>query len=315
MENSYRLGELELVELRTFWRNEALDFTSWLSREGNLSKLSDEIGIEIKLIQTEAHTGKYNTDILAKDGNDNNVIIENQLESSDHDHLGKIITYAAGHDAKTIVWIVKEVEDEHKKAIEWLNDHTDDNINFFIIKMELWKIGDSLPAPKFHIVSQPNEWAKEIRKLPQASEPTETKLMQLEFWQKFIEFANNNRTTLRLRKPRPQQWYDISVGSSNAHISLTINTQQKLLGCDLYIPEDKALFAELTKYREQIEKAVGDKLDWKELPEKKASRIKMSRTADIADSAQWDAYFAWLKEKAELFQKAFQGYLKAAKSM
>jgi hypothetical protein len=311
-----QLGELEEVDLRTYWKNEALDFTRWLSLPENLAILSEELGIEgIRLIQSEARTGKYNADILAEDEKDNRIIIENQLESTNHDHLGKIITYASGHDAKTIIWIVEEVEDEHKKAIEWLNDHTDDDINFFIIKMELWKIGDSLPAPKFHIITQPNEWAKSIKDTTGMSEPTETKLMQLEFWKKFMEFSKNNKSTLRLKKPRPQHWYTVAIGSSIAYLSFTINTQQNTVGCELYIPREKSLFTELMKKKDQIEKEVGQSLEWMELANKKASRIKISKDSDIENAEGWNRDFGWLKEKGELFQRVFQKYMKEAKAI
>jgi hypothetical protein len=310
-----QLGRLEEVPLRSYWKNEALDFTRWLSLPENLAQLSEEIDMEIHLILAEAPTGKFNTDILGEDDDGNKIIIENQLEATNHDHLGKIITYASGHDAKTIIWIVEDVEDEHKRAIEWLNEHTDDDINLFIIRMELWQIGDSLPAPKFHIIAQPNDWAKAMKKSADTAEPTKTKLMQLEFWQKFIEFAKNNKTALRLRNPRAQHWYDIAIGSSFTHLSLTINTQQNTLGCGLYIMHEKALFNELVKKKEQIEKDIGEQLEWMPLAEKKASRIKISKEVDIENVHEWENYFAWLKEKGELFQRVFQKYLREARAV
>lgn len=138
-----KLGKLEKVkDLRSVWQNEASNFTKWLAEEENLNTLGDEIGIEIELISTEAKTGSFSADILAVEANtDNKIIIENQLEQTDHDHLGKIITYASGHDAKTIIWIVKEAREEHRQAIDWLNEHTDEEINIFLCKIELWKIG------------------------------------------------------------------------------------------------------------------------------------------------------------------------------
>ena len=140
-----KLGKLEKVkDLRSVWKHEANDFTNWLSKEENLNTLSEEIGINIELISTEAKTGSFSTDILAVEANtDNKIIIENQLEATNHDHLGKIITYASGHDAKTIIWIVKEAREEHRQAIDWLNEHTDEEINIFLCRIELWKIGDS----------------------------------------------------------------------------------------------------------------------------------------------------------------------------
>ena len=134
-----KLGKLEKVkDLRSVWKHEANDFTKWLAKEENLNTLSEEIGIDIELVSTEAKTGSFSTDILAVEANTNNkIIIENQLEATNHDHLGKIITYASGHDAKTIIWIVKEAREEHRQAIDWLNEHTDEEINIFLCRIEL----------------------------------------------------------------------------------------------------------------------------------------------------------------------------------
>ena len=146
----YDLSKLKKVNLRSVWAHEAHDFTKWLAEEENLNILSNEIGIDITLLQTEANVGNFNVDILAEeDVTKKKIIIENQLEITNHDHLGKLITYAAGYDAKAIIWIVKDVRDEHKQAIEWLNKVTDDQTAFFLIRIELWQIEDSSPAPKF----------------------------------------------------------------------------------------------------------------------------------------------------------------------
>lgn len=249
------LGKLKKVELRKAWNHEALDFTNWLSKEENLSLLSDEIGIEIKLIETEANVGKFNVDILAEEETTKRpIIIENQLEVTDHDHLGKIITYASGFDAEIIIWIVKDVRDEHKQAIDWLNEHTDEKTNFFAVKMELWQIGESPPAPKFHIISRPNDWAKAIKTTISHSKLTDTKLSQLEFWNKFKEYAQSKNSRLRLRKTHPQHWYDISLGTSLAHIALTVNTRTNEISCMVYIDNNQELYDCLYLEKEKIEK-------------------------------------------------------------
>ena len=191
------LSKLTKLDLREVWKHEALDFTNWLAEKENLEALSDAVGVDIKLIQTEASVGKFNVDILAEeDLTGRKIIIENQLEATDHDHLGKIITYASGHNAEIIIWIVKDTRDEHQKAIEWLNDHTDEDISFFLIRIELWKIDDSKPAPKFEIVVSPNEWAKAIKSTPVNKDLTDTKLQQLDFWDKFKNFFKKSSNTL-----------------------------------------------------------------------------------------------------------------------
>lgn len=106
-----------------------------------------------------------------------------QLEDTNHDHLGKVITYAAGKGAEVVIWVVAHARDEHRQAIEWLNQHTDNDFGFFLVEIELWAIGDSLPAPKFNVVEQPNEWAKAIKMSEGLSETEQTKLA---YWTKFV---------------------------------------------------------------------------------------------------------------------------------
>lgn len=305
------LSKLKLIDLRKAWEHEAIDFTRWLAEKENLDLLSEEIGIEIKLIQTEAKVGNFNVDILAEDENTGKkIIIENQLESTNHDHLGKLITYASGYDAEIIIWIVKEVRDEHKQAVDWLNEHTDEKLNFFLIKMELWQIGESPYAPKFQIVSNPNDWAKMIKTTIGQNELSSTKGLQLEFWNKFKDYANNKRSTLRLRKVYPQHWYDISYGNSESHIALTINTHADQLGCEIYIPDSKYLFTEFQKYEKEIEAELKEKMEWMELPGKKASRIKLVREGDVEDVNKWNDYFEWFKVNGERLQNVFGKYYK-----
>ena len=306
-----KLARITKVDLRKAWNHEAHHFTQWLSEEENLSLLGDEIGIDLKLIQTEASVGKFNVDILAEEENTGRkIIIENQLEVTNHDHLGKIITYASGLDAEIIIWIVEDVRDEHKQAIDWLNEHTDENINFFAIKMELWQISDSPFAPKFQIISKPNDWAKAVKVSIGQTNLTETKIMQLDFWSKFIEYAKNKKTSLKLRKASPQHWYDISLGNSNSHITLTLNTQDNLINCGIYISNKKELFDKLFEQKNAIEEELSTKLNWSSRDGRKASWIKLTEGADLNDVIKWDKYFNWLKEKAELFQKVFPKYIK-----
>lgn len=305
------LGKLEKVPLRKAWNHEAFDFTNWLAQEDNLQILSDEIEIDLSLTQTEANVGNFNVDILAEEENTGRkVIIENQLEPTDHDHLGKLITYASGYDAEIIIWIVENIRDEHKKAVDWLNEHTDEDINFFLIRMELWKISDSPYAPKFQVISQPNEWAKTIKKSANSAFLTDTKLTQLEFWNKFKEYALNKGTKLRLRKTSPQHWYDISSGISDAHIALSVIPKEGIVRCEIWISNNKELFYQFQKNRDQIETELNEKLTWKELPNKKTSRILISMEANISENSKWSNYFEWLLDQAEKFYKIFPQYRK-----
>lgn len=303
------LSRLKKVDLRTAWKHEATDFTNWLAQEENLSLLGDEIGFDVQLTQTEAAVGSFNVDILAEESNTGKkIIIENQLELTDHDHLGKIITYASGYDARVIVWVVKDAREEHRNAVDWLNEHTDEDMEFYLVRIEVWQIEDSPLAPKFEILSRPNDWAKAVKESTTRSALTDTKLKQLEFWTQFREYAKENGTILRFQKAYPQHWTNISIGHSNLHVALTINTRDKYVATEIYISDNKELYKTLFSHRDEIEAEIGEKLEWMELPEKKASRIKLSLPGDFEDESKWEEYFEWLLRKAEKFKEVFPKY-------
>lgn len=301
------LGKLKKVDLRSQWKHEEYDFSTWLAQEENISLLSEEIGIEFADIQTEAKAGRYSVDILAKEeGSERKVVIENQLETTDHDHLGKIITYASGYDAEIIIWIVKDAREEHKQAVSWLNDNTNSKVNIFLIEIELWQINDSPPAPKFNVISKPNDWAKVLKETQKNSELSETKLMQLDFWTQFNQFVADSNSALNVRKPYPQHWHDMSYGSSESHISLTTNTQKKQIACEIYISDSPETYNMLYEKRESIESELGFQIEWRELPKKKASRIIYTKDTDVNDQDEWSNQFKWLKETAEKFALVFK---------
>ncbi len=309
-----KLAQLKQIDLRKVWQHEALQFTKWLAKNENLSLLSDEIGIEISLIQTEASVGKFFVDILAEEENTGRkIVIENQLESTNHDHLGKLITYASGFDAEIIIWIVKDVRDEHKQAIDWLNEHSDENANFFAIKMEVWQIGDSPYAPKFQVISQPNDWAKAVKKGTSESGLSDVKLMQLEFWTDFRKFGRENNSKLRFRKPFPQHWYDVTIGIPKSYLSLVVDTRNNQMRCEFYIPDDKELYKGLETFADEITSELECDLEWMFLEGRKASRIRTVAKADISNSDKWEEYFAWLLSKSNDFQRVFTKYHKKLK--
>lgn len=311
MSNDNNLGKLKKVELREAWKHEASNFTNWLAMEENLTLLGDEIGFEIKLLQTEAAVGSFSVDILAEEENTGRkIIIENQLEVTNHDHLGKIITYASGYDAQIIVWVVKDAREEHRQAVDWLNEHTDEDIEFYLVQIELWQIENSPYAPKFEIVSKPNDWTKAVRSSTDTKELTDTKVKQLEFWTQFKEYAKKRQTKLHLRKIYPQHWTDISIGSSDTHISLIASPRENMLAADIYIPDSKELYHKLNKYKDKIEGDLNEKAEWQELPGKKASRIRISTSGNFDDTAKWEDSFEWLLNEAEKFYRVFPKYIK-----
>jgi hypothetical protein len=303
-----KIAKLNKVELREVWAHEAHNFTKWLAEPENLELLSDEIGIGLELVQVEANVGQYNVDILAREENTSKkIIIENQLETTNHSHLGQLITYAAGLEAEYIIWLVREAREEHQQAVDWLNEHTDDKLNFFLVEVELWQIGGSDAAVKFSVVSRPNDWKKTVMETGADGEQSETKSMQLDFWQKLREFAPPKFPELKLRKPRAQHWYDISIGRSDCHVCLTVFLGEDKVGCELYIPNSKELFFQFRQKKDGIEKSLGleGKLDWQELPGRKASRIRTFAPFDLDDDKNWEKAFQWLGQTAILFRKAF----------
>ncbi len=289
----------EIKNLREVWPHEALDFTRWLAEEENLELLGSTIGIDLEDVEVESAVGDFHVDIFASSTNaGQKVIIENQLECTNHDHLGKLITYASGKSANVIVWLVRHAREEHRSAIEWLNNHTDDDIGFFLCEIKLYRIGNSAPAVKFEIIEKPNDWSKAVKKNDLHSG---TRQRRLEYWEAFNDYAAQSDAFMRnftLRKPSGDHWMDLSVGSSKFHICICQIRRQNLITIELYIPDDKSTFYELLEHRDMIEAETGLKFDWQELPNKNASRIRARRKADFDDRSSWSEQFSWIINSA-----------------
>ena len=303
------LGTLkEITDLRSIWPHEALNFTPWVAE--NVDLLADAVGLDITVDETESSVGDFNVDIYASEtGTDRKIIIENQLEDTDHDHLGKLITYASGKGADVVIWVVKHAREEHKAAVEWLNNHTDDKIGFFLCEIKLFQIGDSQIAPAFTVVERPNDWTKEIRKTASANS---TQQQRLEYWQAFNDYAFSDANFSRIfnkRKPTTDHWMDFSIGSSACHIAVSQIQKRKAVDVELYINDDKELFKSLFAHKDDIEKNMEMELEWKELPERKASRILIEKTVDLDDRATWPEQFDYIMDTCIKMKRAFKRYL------
>lgn len=297
------LGKMKRIhDLRTVWPHEANDFTKWLAEDANLEELGNAVGIDIDLEERESSVGSFSVDLYATEsGSGRKIIIENQLEDTNHDHLGKLITYASGKGAEVVIWIVKRARDEHRQAIEWLNQHTDSNIGFFLVEIELWQINDSLLAPKFNVVEKPNDWAKTMKSIEGMSE---TDRLKLEFWQAFNDHLGNNpdfQKELNLRKPQPCHWYDLSLGTSSYYISLNINTQKKKIDAGLYIPNDKEVYHRLQEHKAEFDAAFGTDIEFRDAG--KSSRILLYHSINVKDRAKWAEAADWMFQKALIFKK------------
>ena len=243
------------------------------------------------------------------------IIIENQLENTNHDHLGKLITYASAHNANFIIWIVKEVRSEHKEAVDWLNNHTDEEINFFLVKIELWKIGDSPVAPKFEVISKPSDWVKAIKKAARSGELSELALKELEFFNRFASYCKTKGTILRLGRAQPStpSYYTIPLGFSNAWIAIKMNVGKKILRIDVYLKEKELFYRIKDRYKDDIEKEFERPICWDELPQWKGSVIGTFINFNLNNEAKWEEYFKNMKEIAEKLQKIFVSILKELK--
>ena len=301
------LGTLERIPVRKIWKNEAKGFTPWLAEHAGL--LFEEIGITAENIKTEDGAGRYFVDITAEENlTENKIIVENQLERTDHNHLGKLLTYASNFDACIIIWVVRDITEEHQKAIEWFNEHMDDEISFFLVKVEIYRIGNSKPAPKFNVVVGPNSWSKIVkRSRTTRGEITDTKLKHLRFWEGFKEFASNSNTNLSIsRKPGPQAWYDISIGYGGVFLRLDINAKDERITTGVYITDDKELYEHLSLKKNLFQEIVGDEIEWLPLEYKQASRIRCTRSGNPHDENHQEKHFAWMLKRSDEFAEAFK---------
>ncbi len=304
------LGELKEMDIRKVWAHEQYDFSKWLSEENNINKLGDTLGLTLSDIETEKFVGNYRCDIICKDEVDRNVIIENQLEPSNHDHLGKIITYASGLDASIVIWIVSEAREEHASAIEWLNNHTDKNLSFFLIEIHAYTIDGSKPAPYFKIIEQPNDFAKQLKSMTGNDVLNESQNKRLEFWTKFNERIEANKNPFNKRKPTTDHWYSVAIGSSKCHISIDLVNREHKIRVSLWIPNDKSMYDKFHDHCIQIEEAIGLELNWDRMDNNKASYIyTYIEGLDFNHQENYEELMDKVIEYVVVFKKAFSPYI------
>ncbi|PRY80133.1 DUF4268 domain-containing protein [Alkalibacterium olivapovliticus] len=305
------IGKLIEVDIRNLWEHEQYDFSNWLAKPENIEELNNIIGLTLTDIEKEAYVGAYRCDLVAIDEpTDTKVIIENQLEDSNHDHLGKIITYASGLDAEVIIWIVKNAREEHRSAIEWLNNNMVKDINFFLIELRAYRIGDSLPAPKFEIVEQPNDFIKSTKSTKSDSDMNRSQSERLNFWTIFNEVVVNKGHPFNARKPSTDHWYNISIGTSEASISISLVNQSGYIGVELYIRDNKEMYDELYLEKDNIESLLSFPLEWQRLNNRKASRI-ITKIEDL-DFDNHSNYYELMDDvisKVIAMRKVFKEYL------
>ena len=312
------LGQLVRVDLRQVWENEAGDFTPWLARPENIALLGETLGLELDVESTEADVGPYRADIVCRDmggGSQDGelVLVENQLGRTDHTHLGQLLTYAAGLDAVKVVWIAAPFTDEHRSALDWLNERTDRNVNFFGLEVELWRIGESPTAPKFNVVAKPNDWNTTVREsASQDRKVSEGKRQQYAFWCEFVELVEEQGGAINCQSPRPQQWMLHSIGSGGRRFASVIRLDGTLrVQLDLNGDSAKGWLASLENERTVIERALGDDVIWYDPPNSKRAGIRTEKALSFRDPAQREAAKAWLYEQQVKFHEVLGPHVRA----
>ena len=325
------LGRLSRVtEIRTIWPHEERDFSQWLTKPENLSILSEALGFgagALELSDREVRVGRFRADLLCRLGGVGLVVlIENQFGPTNHDHLGKITTYASGLGAKIVIWIAERFREEHRAALDWLNDISDADHAFFGVEIELWRIGESPPAPRFNVVSNPNEWSRAIasraRNSDKGGELSERRQTLLAYWEGFAEVLRARDSVVRSRKAFPDSWHEFAIGRTGFALQAFANIDLREVRAEFFIYDiketafqAKEIFDQLKAEATEIEKIVCDRdeaVEWNRLKSKKGAQVRITLAdADPANESDWPRQHNWLADRLERLHRAFAPRAKA----
>jgi hypothetical protein len=310
-----RFGSLARVELREAWQREDSDFSPWLAESRNLALLSETLGMELEVQAREERVGSFWADLVCRDAQDGTVVlIENQLERTDHTHLGQIITYAAGLDAVTVIWIAARFTEEHRAALDWLNEISHEKFRFFGLEIELWRIGDSPVAPKFNVVARPNDWSKSVRERS-ASTPTEGESLRVAFWSAFLTHLHDVSSPLAASRTPPRNyWLSFPIGRSFFQLEALAGFRDGYVMVHLKIhgPRGHEAYRQLEAHRASIDAESAGDLDWDFDPDRKQSYIRIRRDGvDPTDESQWPDLFGWLEERLRRLDGLFRSRIAA----
>ena len=277
--------------LRSVWPDEARDFTPWLARPENLEVLEDALGLTLEVEDTEHGVGPYRADIVCRDDEGRRVFIENQLEATDHQHLGQLLTYAGGLDGRVMVWIAKRFTDEHRAAIDWLNTNTRDGVEFFAVEIQLWRIGGSALAPRFDVVCRPNAWTRSV------VDPDTSRARHRLFWTKFAELLNNRSDSARTRRSTGEQFYRLPIGRASLPF-FCYNTWKKdsrFEICSEKESETKFIGQLWECHRDAIETVLSryGQVEWRRRSSQKTAAVIVRRLIPPDDEAEWPAICEW----------------------
>jgi Domain of unknown function (DUF4268) len=305
------LGRLERVPLRSAWLSEAQDFTPWLAQAENLTLLSKILEMDLELEAQETRVGPFRADILCRDlANGSWVLIENQLERTDHSHLGQLLTYAAGLSAVSIIWIAERFTDEHRAALDWLNEKTPEEIGFFGLEVELWRIGTSPVAPKFNVVSKPNAWTRQV--IHQRDGNTEQQQLCLDFWDPVYALAQKKGLPIRVVKPLRRKDTPFDVGWRTFRLKAYFSTVKKASSAWVSCRGPKWLenFEHLQSHRAEIEAAFGGPLVWKASPDLKQATVSSEIEGfNGGNRDTWDQHREIIADRLVRLHRAVSSFL------
>ncbi|MBK1618390.1 hypothetical protein CKO42_08050 [Lamprobacter modestohalophilus] len=294
------------MDLRVGWANEASVFTPWLAEHDNLQLLGATLGLELELEGVEVNVGPFRADVLCRDvATDRLVLIENQLERTDHGHPGQTLTYQAGLDADTVIWIAAQFTEEHRAALDWLNQATEPRYRFFGVVVELWRIGDSPPAPRFDVVAKPNDWSNRAAHAARAvasGEQTELGARRRAYWEGFAHWLEARGSPLTL--PGPHAGATLSIATGHAGLTLKPFRAADRIGVFLRIhgPDAAMQYRQLQAQEAALEAAIATLLRWSEREPGMNYWITAEINADAEDEYDWPQQFGFIERCLRAFQ-------------
>lgn len=311
-----QIGKLDYVNIREIWRHEAVDFTTWLAN--NMDYLSDALGFTLNFLDKEKQIGSFTVDIFCEDEQGNSAIIENQLEKTDHSHLGQILTYAVGLAAKTVIWISPDPRIEHMEVIEWLNEVTPVDMSWYLIKLEAVKIDVSPVAPLFTVVAGPSQERKETGKVKK--DEAERHQKRIQFWEGLLPVLNEKTNLFQNISPSRDNWLAVTTGVPGLYYYITIRMDSATLKVVAGIPKNreanKKLFDYLYERKDEIEETFGNELNWRRTDNRISSRIEYDiESCKLRDESTWKRGYILIADTLIKLDAAFRPHFAEMRKM
>lgn len=310
---SAEIGKIKKVHPRVLWEREDRTggFTPWL--EENIDYLNDALDLRITIEASEKRVGTFRVDLYGEDARGNKVIIENQLETTDHDHLGKVITYLVNLEAKTAIWITTDHTYEHEMAIDWLNSNSQDDIAFYLVKLEAIQIGGSSPyGPQFTVVRKPTTVQKQLG--AEHKEYAQRQLTLNKYWTQFTEEFKGIDSLFSALEPNFSNWIKMPpLGHKN--ITMYLGATSKYAKSEVYMEtgnkiENKKVFDYLSERKGEIENMFGNSLKWERMDKNISSRVKYELDGvNVNNEDDWDKMNEFIFDGAKRMHKVFQKFV------